>query len=379
MPDEALDEKEELRRRRKVNVEVPERYRQHIDDSVWDELERYIYTGFLHESAHMAGYTFVFKTLNYYETQLINFLKPSRISPIEQRLDFHAIFIAYSIFIADGVNVLHDRPKHIKELIQIIKKIPQGYQNKIVEHLSKLNEQASRLFPLVEVYVHENRSRLRWMQIQNIPIHSSKATGIPGTDHLGMNLCQSTWVALNRLLDIKEAAERDWENAKFIGSCFSKGVRSVDQKDRAQKDTDNQKLEDLRMEVLYKYINKIDGEGQAGKRIELPDGRLAEVDHEFKAQSVDELAEQLSNALSDEKDHHDLVVERTLKALERRSETIDQRKREISSGTILNRELGTRVIGGRDALDPMLERLKKAREASIDAHYRFQKSDLDDS
>jgi hypothetical protein len=293
---------------KKIKISIPEQYKRNLDESVWEELEEYLFTGFLTSQAYIAGNSFVFKTLNWYESNFINYLKPAKESAIEQKLHFQASFIAHSIFITEGENVLFDRPNHIRRLINIIKKIPTSFQNEIILNLSYINKKAVRLYPLVEVYVHENKSRLKWLQLKNLPIHSPQSTGISGTEHLGMNLCQSTWVALNRLIDIKDESERDWNNAKFVGSCFAKGVRSIDQQDKQQKDIERQKLEDLKIEVLYKYLNRIDDDKSMPKQVSLPDGRTAEVVEEKRAQTVDELAEQLQNALNEEKDHHDIVI-----------------------------------------------------------------------
>ena len=47
------------------------------------------------------------------------------------------------------------------------------------------------------------------------------------------------WRALNYYEDLKEMAEREWDNAKFIGSCFAgKEIKKIynQDKDRRQKE-----------------------------------------------------------------------------------------------------------------------------------------------
>jgi hypothetical protein len=365
--------------KKKIKIEIPEHYKRNLDESVWDELEEILFSGFLTVRARVSGIDFIFKTLNIHESNLINFSKPSKESPLEQKTNFQAKFIAYSTFMIDGENALHDRPNHIRNLIELIKKIPMNLQNEVLNKLGDLNRKASRLYPLVEVFVHENRSKLRWYQLNNSQIHLPESTGIPGTNHLGMNSCQSTWTSINRLIEIRDQTERDWTNAKFVGSCFNgKGVRSIDQQDKQHKDIELQKVEQLKVEVLYKYLNKLDENAQVEKQTMLPDGRLADVEKTFKAETVQDLADQLSKSLSDEKDFHDLVVEQTMNRIKQRRESIDKYHRSVSSGIIVNREGGSRILGGREEADQILNRIRGAKNKAIEENYKYVRPDMED-
>lgn len=344
----------------RVKVELPDRLQ--VDrDWVWDDLESYLFKGFLYSPAIINDIHFVFKTLNHHEFQMIDFMRPKK-SSMDNRLHFQALFIAHSIFMVNGENVILERPKHIRRLIKIIQKIPASHQREILTNLDLLSQKAQRVYPLVEIYVHEDRSRLMWLQTKNMPIHSSAATGISGSEELGMNHCQGSWVSLNRMLDFKDESEKDWNHAKFIGSCFNgKGVRSVDQQDKAQKDVERQKLDELRMKLLHRYINKIDGEIEEDvpEMITLPDGRKAKVEKKFQAKSYEELAEQLSSALSDEKDYHDMVIEDAMKKMENRKQTMVHESLSLRVDPSMNPEGGTRVIGGKAEADKYLERIKR--------------------
>jgi len=355
---------------RRVQIKVPESYRK-VDDAVWEDLESYLYLGFLTSTAVIADHSFVFKTLNHNELRNIAFLRPSKSSPTEARASFRAAFIAYSIVFVDGQNAVHSRPTHLNRLIKIISKLTSSIQEKVVENLSALNARASRLYPLTEIYVHENKSRYHWLYLQSIPIHSAMATGLAGTEELGMNYCQQTWVALNRLLDKKDEAERDWNNAKFIGSCFNgKGVRSVDERDRGRREKDRVDLEERKMKILYRYLNRTAGEdAEPPSTVELPDKRIATVEKRFRAETAEELAEQLSAALSGEKDHHDRVIEAHERKLRERAKIINQHKRQIymtpqvnmPSNTGGELSSGVRILGGKKEADELLARMEQAK------------------
>lgn len=379
---------------RKITVKVPESYKK-VDESVWEELEKYLFVGFLTSSAVVSGKSFVFKTLNHHEIRNIGFLKPMKSSPVEARSIFRSAFIAHSIFIVDGVNALYDRPKHISRLIKIISKIPQPEQEKIIENLGALNQKAQRLYPLAEIYVHENRSRYNWLHSQSGPVHSPIATGVPGTEELGMNHCQQTWTAVNRLLDKKEEAERDWSNSKFVGSCFNgKGVRSIDEKDRGRREKERTDIEDRKMKVLYAFLNRLGTDEGPPMQYQLQDGRMATVvqgnanDGKFRAESAEELAEQLSAALSGEKDHHDLVIEAHEKKLREKARLIDDYKRQIYTIPTIpqlgNKEdgyQGVRILGGKKEADQYLARMeamKREHHAKLNRQVRMDLSEGSD-
>jgi len=364
----------------RIKITVPDTYRK-VDDEVWSELEAYLYQGFLTTSAVIAGKTFVFKTLNALEVRNTNFMRPTRgVSP-DGSNSFKTIFIAYSIFMIDGQNTLYERPRHISRLIRVIGKIQPKLQDKILENLAAINQRASRLFPLAESYCHENRSRYRWLQIRDIPIHSPMATGISGTDELGMNQCQQMWTAVNRIIDNREDMERDWQNAKFVGSCFAgKGIRSIDEKDRMRHEKERVEREEQKIKVLHDYLNRKSGTEEPKPKVQLPDGRWAEVaegtqsDGKFRAETAEELAEQLERALAGEKDFHDLVIEAKERELRVRARSIKSAQQsffhlpptQLEPGQ--NSDIGgggTRIIGDRGIAEAYVARMKTLQVEQI--------------
>lgn len=369
----------------KIKIEIPKS--SFIPSDVWEDLESYLFTGFLHSRSTIGGSTYVFKSLNHHEIQMIEFSRPFDKDSEEARSLFRASFIAYSIFMANGRNVLHDRPNHIYRLINSTRKIPIGIQNKIIENLSYINSKANKLYPLVEVYTHESRSRYKWYQYRNSPIGSVHVSGIHGCENLGPNHAQLTWVALNRIEDRREDSERDWSNAKFIGSCFAgKGVRSIDDRDKARADTEKKKIDDRRMKVLGEYIN-----GKGGKNeeplpiISLPDGRRAEIVSRKTSETVEELAADLSNTINNQKDEHDMIVERHMERMRIRAQEIQEGSKKmlsIPSSQVQGDESGVRVIGSKEQALNYIERMNQIKIENVKKFHQSvnedQNSDEDD-
>jgi hypothetical protein len=263
----------------------------------------------------------------------------------------------------DGENALFDRPRHIRQLMRLVSKLDVAWQERILENLAAVNDRASRLYPLTEVYVHENRSRYKWLQLQSIPVHSVTATGIAGTDEIGMNYCQQTWIALNRVIDKRDDMERDWTHAKFIGSCFNgQGVRQVDARDKARLDQDRQKIDELKMKILYKYLNRdASPADEMPSTVQLPNGKTATVTKKFQAISAEELAEQLEAALAGEKDYHDLAVEAQERRIRERAEQIDEQKRLMYTAPITEMIGGYRILRNEADAKAYIERMNLLR------------------
>ena len=356
----------------RIRIRVPESYKE-TSGEVWVDLEKYIYNGFLTCSAYILNHTFIFKTLNHTEIKNLEFLRPIHSSPPDLKSVFRSSFIAHSIFMIDGQNVLYERPKNINRIIKLVSKIDARVQDKIFDNIAAINERATRLYPLTEVYVHENRSRFKWLQFQSVLIHSPMATGIPGTDEIGMNYAQQTWTALNRVIDQRDVMEREWSNAKFIGSCFAgKGIRTIDEKDKARQEKDRQEREDLKMKVLYRYLNRnASPDEEPPHLVTLPDGRTAEVTKKFQAISAEELALQLESALSGEKDHHDLVIEAQDKKLRQLAKELELNKHTMYMGSTspppgVPVTGSSRVIGNKQDVDSYVARMETLRLENIE-------------
>jgi hypothetical protein len=356
----------------RIKIAVPEIYKQ-VDESVWQELEQFLYTGFLSSHAVVQDQSFVFKTLNPYEIRNIQYMRPMGDSLPAGSASFRHAFIAYSLFMADGNNCLYERPRHINRLIRAISKLPPKIQDTITENLAALNERATLLLPLVEAYAYENRSRFRWFQIKGGAVHSTTVTGIAGTDELGMNVCQQTWVALNNIIDIQEDTERDWQHAKFIGSCMAgKGMRSVEEKDRGRREKERTDREDLKMKVLYTYLNRKVGKDVKDEepvQVQLPDGRFAHVAKRFKAETAEELAAQLSASLSGDMDYHDMVIEAKLKQIQHRRDEQESFKRSLMQREPLFPEAagtGARILGGKAEADAYVARMRQLEREQIE-------------
>lgn len=346
----------------KIRIKVPDIYRK-VSTNVWDELETYIFRCFLTASANFSGIDFVFKTLNHHEVMNIAYHRPITGSSEEVQRRYHATFISYSIFMMDGENVLLERTKNMRRLVKIFEKFDNTALEKIISNLSHLNKRASFLFPLTEVYIHENQSRSRWLQTKQVTVNTPSVTGIVGSDTIGMNYCQQVWTSLNQLQDLKDEIERDWNHSKFVGSCFNgKGVRPIEERDRGRREKERQEHDELKMKVLYRYLNRDDKGNSIDPEdvMTLPDGRRVKVESRKSSQTVDELADELSASLSGEKDAHDIAIEKALTQIRKKRDEAESEKMNIYKAPYLDdSDSISSVLSGKDEADNRIMRIRR--------------------
>lgn len=267
-----------------------------VDPKNYKDVEPLLFRGFLTKSAKINDTQFVFKSLNQHEMDMIRWMHPED----HATSAFWNLFLAYGVFMIDGANVLTDRDRWIPRIAETFNNIQPVVRNKIIWNIGEINRRASNAVALTECYATERYSRYRWYQLQGMDMTATAVTGIAGTERLGMNWAQLTWRALNRIEDINDLQEQEWEHAKFVGSCSAgKGISKVYQQDnerrRKFKEEQLARKDQILREVLL-------GE----KRVE---GMKADGAVMITARTVDDLVSQLERDLRGEKDWHDLVVE----------------------------------------------------------------------
>ena len=280
-----------------------------VNPEVYKDVERLLFRGFLALPAEINKVPFVFKNLNHHEFELLR-LCGGLYDSLEETPDaFWHRFLAYGVLLVDGQNVLSDRERWVPELCSMFEGLHVAAKSRIIRHMSEINRRASNAIVLAEAYAMESYSRYRWGQLNGMDLTAVAITGIEGTLHLGMNWAQQVWRAINYFEDRNDQNEREWENAKFIGSCTAgKGISKVYQQDtdRRQKDKDQKfarKDEILRSILLGEKIEETASQAQ---------GHIV-----VGAQTVEELATQLESDLKGEKDWHDQVIDDHLRGVNR--------------------------------------------------------------
>jgi hypothetical protein len=277
-----------------LHIEIPRA--PEVNPEVYRDVEPLLFRGFLHVPAEINGISFVFKSLNHHEFDLLGFY--TSLETKKGLKKYYSLFLAYGVFMIDGVNVLTDRNQYLPILSETFEQFEEGLRSRIVRYMSEVNRRANRAVILSEAFAMESTSRLRWAQTKGVDLTSTAITGIEGSSALGMNWGQLTWRALNHYEDVRDQTEREWENAKFVASAMAgKGMSKVHSQDRQRRKKEaEERLERrdkiLRFAILGEPLDK--SKGSAPIKV---------------ARTVEELQDQLERDLRGEKDWHDEVVE----------------------------------------------------------------------
>ncbi len=329
-----------------------------INPEIYKDVEPVLFQGFVTLAASINDVTFVFKSLNHHEFGWLSMMNDLKGGDAIAMRRYSNMFLACGVFAADGLNILKDRDENIPTLMSFFEGLPKDAKQKVVRHLSEINRRANRAVLLVEPYVMENKSRLRWAQVKGLDLSATAVTGFEGTAALGLNWGQLTWRALNHFEDLKENSEREWENAKFIASSMAgKGMSKIYSSDRRRRQTErDEKVERREKVIRFALFNESMDAVSDGDRI--------------VARTVAELTDQLEKDLKGEKDWHDRVVadheSRILNDMERRA---DDRRRARDAHI---REFGDRpVIAGTD--------IRGLSRKDVDERMRERQTRMDES
>jgi hypothetical protein len=286
-------------RRGRKDIKIPPPKDPEVNPEVYKDVIPLLFKGFLTQAADINGVLFVFKSLNHHELEMIRLMGGYRADrEVTQR--FWDMFLAYGVFMVDGQNILNDRDRFVPEIAKTFSVFPPDAKVRVIRHLSELNRRANVATTLTEAYATELYSRYKWTQVAGIDLMSSTLTGVAGTDRVGLNFAQLTWRSINYYEDIYEQTERDWEHAKFVGSCFAgKGIQKVYTQDQ---DRRRKRKEDIfsRKDAILRYAlfgDDLSDKKQQGHAVVLA------------ARTTEELSTQLEKDLRGEKDWHDEVIE----------------------------------------------------------------------
>lgn len=204
------------------DIRIPAPKEPEVDPRIYRDVESMLFRGFLVLPASINGVNFVFKSINHREYEYLQWMTgPVGLETGKAIDNYYRAFMSYGVFMIDGQNILPDRETWVPQLEEMFKALPSAAKSKIVQYLSEVNRKASDALVLTEAYQIESYSRYRWNQFKGLDLMAPSSTGVRGTQNLGLNYAQLVWRALNQYEDMKDSAEREWDNAKFIGSNTS--------------------------------------------------------------------------------------------------------------------------------------------------------------
>ncbi len=260
-----------------------------------------VFKGFLTVRMEIAGKSFVFKTINEREYDLIKLYSGFSDGP-PHTLRFNLNYLVASLLTIDDENILKRKDYDFREYYKFFSELPHILYVRVLEELLQLRGLAIEVTEYLEGFSYTSQSRSKWSFMKDAP-YSQAFTGIPGTDRLGINVYQENWVLINKMLDKEEQYNKDFSLALLIASAQNpKGARSV----RGKHDSAVERSDERR-----KKLAKV---GSLKQQSWTPKGWAQPVD------TAEELVAELQRQMDGRKDKHDVFIDDYMKKLREQAE-----------------------------------------------------------
>jgi len=253
----------------------------------YKDLENLLYTGFIPLKMKIGGTNLVLKSISDFEYDYIKLVSGVKEDPL-YNFNFHIYYLYHSLFMVNGLSVFENSNGVTVDVIKLLRTFPNFLMQAVFDELDKLAIRLSNCSHKVEQYSLSSESRYNWRFRKKMMMNSSNATGIVGSDKLGLNQFQKFWMVLNINEDNSESFEEKYSLAKFLASFTDpKGVKKIESADKVRKEEEADKKERLRVIGTDEEVKFLSGPTDTRK------GIVAELEKQMRG----------------EKDEHDVAIE----------------------------------------------------------------------
>jgi hypothetical protein len=260
-------------------------------EKAYRNIEAIITFGFLHKGLRYKNNIIILKTITDKEYQLIPFYTTY------ENLDSVLYRLAFSTFMINGYNFLVDRNETIPELFSFYNELSTVSLNKIMDASNKVYNEYIESLEFLEGFCYTDRSRALWKILSGKDVTTKGSYyGIQGTENLGLNSAQESWIVINRQLDSEEDYNTQFRLSLMIASSFSgKGAQKIENSYEAHL----KELEELRADIAKyghdrnRWINQQKERNGWG----------------YIAKTREDLVRELNREMSGDKDKHDAYIE----------------------------------------------------------------------
>lgn len=275
-------------------------------ETAYANLEEIITCGFLSRGIRYKDSVLILKTITDKEYHLLPFYAADEgITAVLYRLVF-------STFMINGYNFLVNRNEIIPNLIDFYEGFSVVGFHSLVQQCNKVYEEYLESLEFLEGFCYTDKSRALWKILsKNKAINVNNYYGIPGTENLGLNTAQESWIIINDQLDAEESYNVQFRLSLMIASSFSgKGAQKIENSYEAHR----KELEEVRMDLAkYGYDKK----------------RILKEKEKIKGWSAlpktrEDMVRELNREMSGDRDKHDNFIENWIKRQEEQALAVKQ-------------------------------------------------------
>lgn len=279
-------------------------------EKAYKNIEDIITYGFLYRGIRYNNNTIILKTITDKEYRLLPFYASY------ESVDTILYRLAFSTFMINGHNVLDDRNEAIPELFNFYNGLSTVSLNNLLENSNKVYNEYLESLEFLEGFCYTDRSRVLWKILSSKDVVSSGSYyGIQGSENLGLNTAQESWIVINKQLDAEDDYNTQFRLSLMVASSFSgKGAQKIEN----SYDAHRKELDELRADIA-KY-------GHNTNRVR---EQQRENNGWTKApKSREDLVRELNREMSGEKDKHDIYIDMWIKQQRDKAEEVKRKVRE---------------------------------------------------
>ena len=255
-------------------------------------LEDSVTYGFIYRGLSYKDNIFMLKTISDKENNLIPFYTTGDDS------EASLCRLAFSTFMINGYNFLKDRNENIRNLIDFYKNSPVTFIQALVKHINEIYKDFTDSLSFLEGFCYTNRSRVLWDLYRG---SNCRICVVEGSENLGINSVQETWILVNRQLDDEEDYNTQFRLSLMIASSMnSKGCQKIENQYEAHK----KELGELRKDIA-KY-------GRDKSRI--LDKEKARNGWAAPLETREDMVRELNRQMSGDRDKHDVFIDDWIQA-----------------------------------------------------------------
>lgn len=317
------------------------------------DVEQLIDVGFLSSTVRVGDTLLSLRSLGPGD----QFLLQHRVGPKSAQSELQLWTIATATWMVNGTSLLEE-PNGAAVVFKALQKVPRSTRNILFSQVAGLYSRMGRALSRTEAYCYEPYSRAKWGLCGRQSPARDDYAGIPGVSRLGLNYVQRMWLAFNLGEDQRLDHRWQWQAAKMIASATSpKGVKKLNTADeRLQK-----KEEERRRRVISKMVDLVlwgdSPQDNDDPWVVLVEGKPVQVMPVKKAQTAEELEDEMRRWVAGERDWHDIVVD-TYKARIKAQFEAEKQERE-SALTEVHSHPG--VSGGTSLVGYTLDQIRDLR------------------
>lgn len=320
---------------------------------LYHDVEQLIDMGFLSTTIRVGGTLLALRSLGPGD----QFLLQHRVGPKATQVEMQLWTIASATWMVNGMNLLEE-PHAAVAVYKALQKVPKNTRNVLFSQVTGLYSRMGRALSRTEAYCYEPYSRAKWNLCGRQSPARDDYAGVPGVSRLGLNYVQRMWLAFNMGEDQRTDHRWQWQAAKMVASATSpKGVKKLNAADdRLQKQE-----EDRRRRVISKMVDLVlwgdQPQDDQDPWVVLVEGKPVQVMPVKRAQTPEELEDEMRRWVAGERDWHDIVVD-TYKARIKAQFESEKRERESALSEVQN---NPGVTGGTALVGYTLDQIREVR------------------